>query len=64
MEIFGPSFATLRIFIHGELAWDFTEDGGPGDREMRAQDHFWDAAAIEWPSGRVTTRNQYSTQRP
>ena len=60
----GPSLATLRIYIDGELAWDFTEDGHPGSREMRAAGHFWDAAAIEWPSRRVTTRNQYFEQRP
>lgn len=61
---YGPSFATLRIFIDGELAWDFTEDDNPGEREMMAEDHFWDAAQIDWPSRRVTTRNQYSEQRP
>lgn len=61
---YGPSIAKLRIFIDGELAWDFTEDDNPGEREMQAQDHFWDAAQIDWPSRRVTTRNQYSEQRP
>jgi hypothetical protein len=61
---YGPSIASLRIFIDGELAWDFTEDDNPGEREMMAQDHFWDAAQIDWPARRVTTRNQYSEQRP
>jgi hypothetical protein len=61
---FGPSKAVVRIFVDGELAWDFTEDDGPGHRVMQAADHFWDVAAIEWPSRRITTRNRYSTQRP
>ena len=61
---YGPSIATVRIYIDGELAWDFTENGEPGSREMQGADHFWDVAAIEWPAREITTRNQYFEQRP
>lgn len=60
---YGASFATVRIFINGELAWDSpTELDGP--REMEAEDHFWDVAQITWPDGIVTSRNRYYNQRP
>jgi hypothetical protein len=61
---FGPSFAKLRIFINGELAWDYTADGDPGEKEMQAVDHFWEAASIAWPSGTVTKIDNYLEQRP
>lgn len=61
---YGPSFATVRIFIEGELSWDFTDNGNPGEREMQAQDHFWDVAQISWPSGDVVTRDRYYMARP
>lgn len=61
---FGPARATVRIFIKGELAWDFTADDGPGFRDMMDEDHFWDVAQIHWPSGDVVTRDIYSEQRP
>lgn len=61
---FGPSRAFVRIFIDGELAWDFTGEDEPGHKVMQGADHFWDVAAIEWPARRVITRNRYATQRP
>ncbi|MCB9529398.1 MAG: choice-of-anchor D domain-containing protein [bacterium] len=61
---YGPSFATVRIFIEGELSWDFTDNGNPGEKEMQAQDHFWDVAQISWPSGDVVTRDRYYMARP
>ena len=61
---FGPSCATVRVFLKGELAWDYTEDGAPGCREMEAEGHFWDVAQITWPEARVVTRDRYFTQRP
>jgi hypothetical protein len=61
---FGPVVATLRVFVDGELAWDYTDAGQPGERAMEAEDHFWDAVDIEWPSGEVRTRDRYYTQRP
>lgn len=60
---YGPSFATVRVFINGELSWDGPEDA-EGPREMEAADHFWDVAQITWPDGIVTTRNRYQNQRP
>lgn len=62
---YGPSFATVRIFIEGELAWDYTDGGNPGEREMEAEDHFWDVAQISWDvTGEVVTRDRYYSQRP
>ena len=74
---YGPSDATVRIFLQGELAWDFTGVGldgepEPGFRQMEGEDHFWDVAQIEWSNnpapgeapGRVHTRDRYYTIRP
>ncbi len=61
---YGPAFARVRVFINGELTWDYTEDGDPGEREMEAEDHFWDVAQITWPDGRVVKRDRYYNQRP
>lgn len=62
---YGPSFATVRIFIEGELAWDYTDGGNPGEKEMEAEDHFWDVAQISWrETGEVVTRDRYYSQRP
>jgi hypothetical protein len=67
-EDFGSSFAKVRVFLNGELAWDFSGDEEAGDREMEAADHFWDVAQISWNAqtrqGEVTTRDRYYTQRP
>ena len=53
---YGPSEARVRVYIRGELAWDFTDAnvaGGsnPGVKEMSATGHFWNAAEITWPEG-------------
>lgn len=62
---YGESWATVRIFIEGDLAWDFTEDGNPGEKLMEAEDHFWDVAQISWEvTGEVVTRDRYYSQRP
>lgn len=62
---YGPSWATVRIFIEGELAWDYTDGDNPGEREMEAEDHFWDVAQISWGvTGEVVTRDRYYSQRP
>ncbi len=60
---YGPSFARVRIFLKGELAFDSTEARGEA-RELEAEDHFWDVARIHWPEMRVELRDQYMTQRP
>ncbi len=66
---YGASWAKVRIFINGELAWDYTdenEDGeaDPGEREMPTEDFFWDVAQITWPDGRVVKRDRDYNQRP
>lgn len=43
----GPSFATLRVYVYGELVW---ERAG-----IELENHeLWDAATLSWPSGAVT----------
>ncbi len=54
----GSSFATIRVFVGGELAWE--NPGDPADgREMLEAGDFWEAVQIEWPGARVTSRNRY-----
>ena len=57
---YGASFATVRVFIDGELAWDY--EGA--EKELRAADHFWDVAQITWPAREVVTRDRYYEARP
>lgn len=62
---YGPTFARVRIFLNGELAWDYTDDEGNAlEKEMQAEDHFWDVAQINWPAATVETRDRYYDQRP
>jgi hypothetical protein len=44
---FGPSFATVRVYIYGQLVWELS------DVKMLDRD-LWDAATIDWPSGKVS----------
>jgi hypothetical protein len=44
---YGPSFITLRIYIYSNLVFEVT------DVQLVNHD-MWDAATIEWPSGKVT----------
>ena len=62
--LYGPTRAFVRVFINGELAWDYTADGAPGYKMMMAEGHFWEAATISWPAGVVTTRDMYYEERP
>lgn len=62
--VYGPTRAFVRVFINGELAWDYTADGAPGYKMMMAEGHFWEAATISWPAGVVTTRDMYYEERP
>lgn len=39
---FGPSTASVRIYIDGEVAWE-------GARLLEASDDFWEVAAVAWP---------------
>jgi hypothetical protein len=48
----GASNATLRIYVHGALAFEIAQ------RHMPRSGAFWDAAAIDWPSGVVRTIDQ------
>jgi hypothetical protein len=64
---YGPSFARLRIYIRGELTWEYEgseDDEQPGEKEMEAEGHFWYVAQINWPSGEVVVRDLYSTSAP
>ena len=66
---YGASWAKVRIFINGELSWDYTDENDdgttdPGEREMATEDSFWDVAQITWPEGRVVKRDRYYNQRP
>ncbi len=65
---YGPSYAQVRIFLNGELAWDFSGEGEPGRLEMEEEGHFWDVAAIHWTGipeeAWVSTRNRYYTELP
>ena len=44
---FGPSYATLRVYLYGELAWEQT------GVKLFYHD-MWEAVTIEWPSGTIT----------
>jgi|GEM_PF-694250 len=62
--VYGPTRAFVRVFINGDLAWDYTADGGQGYKMMQGEGHFWEAASISWPAGVVTTRDLYYEERP
>ena len=59
---FGASCAKLRVFIRGELAWEYeSEPNGvcvAGEKLMEMESQFWDVAQIEWPSGEVRVRDR------
>lgn len=65
---YGPSEARLRIYIRGELAWEYANSGADNDdtgtKEMTATGHFWDAAEITWPDGQISTRDLYWLEIP
>jgi len=44
---FGPSTATIRIFMHGDLVFEES-------KLMPRTDYWWVAAAVSWPSALVT----------
>lgn len=49
---FGPSYATVRIFVRGELARSFQ------DRRLAEAGDFWKVAVIDWPSGNIYERDE------
>jgi hypothetical protein len=61
---YGPLKAFVRIFINGELTWDYTADGDPGFKEMTGYKHFWEVASISWPEGVVTKIDRYYEEAP
>ena len=61
---FGAMKAFVRIFINGELTWEYTEDGDPGFKLMTGRKHFWEVASISWPAGEVTKIDRYYEEAP
>jgi hypothetical protein len=59
----GPSFATVRLFVRGELAWE-NEGAIAEGKEMAAEDGFWDVLQFEWRSGEITVRDRYFLTPP
>ena len=49
---FGPSDATVRIYIRGTLALELL------DRTLSSKEQFWYAATISWPSTQVFVVDQ------
>ena len=48
---FGPSYATLRVYIYGELVWE--------REDVKLENHdLWEAATLKWPSGEVEAVEQ------
>jgi hypothetical protein len=47
---FGASYATLRVYIRGQLEVELA------NKYMAGTGTFWDAATIAWPSGNVTNQ--------
>lgn len=61
---YGPMKAFVRIFINGELTWEYAEDGDPGFKVMSGRKHFWEAASVSWPDGIVTKVDRYYEESP
>lgn len=49
---FGPSWARLAVYRHGELVWDSATALGEG-RRLGGEGAFWDAVEISLPGGEV-----------
>lgn len=57
-EGFGPSYATVRIFVDGELAREME------NKHMPETGVFWDVATIEWPGKDVAVVDRISNGFP
>lgn len=55
---FGPSYATLRIYIQGTQRYEWRNE------YLAGTGVFWRAAAISWPSGQISALNQKQTGFP
>jgi hypothetical protein len=49
---FGPTDATIRIYIHGALQYEVR------DRRLPGTGHFWYVGVIQWPNGNIIPRNE------
>jgi hypothetical protein len=48
---YGASYATVRVYINGQLEFE------KKNKYMPDTGSFWDVAAIQWPSGNITSIN-------
>lgn len=55
---FGPSYATVRIYIHDVLRAEFK------DRLLPGAGTFWYVGDIEWPSGNIIARDEITQGFP
>jgi hypothetical protein len=55
---FGPSYATLRIYIDGTQRYEYR------DQYLPKEQTFWKAAAITWPGGNISAINQITNGFP
>jgi len=55
---FGPSYATVRIYINGILAREYK------NKFMSGTFDFWKVARIEWPTGNIYPRDEKFTGFP
>jgi hypothetical protein len=49
---FGPSYATVRIYVRGELAKEYK------NKYMKETFDFWKVGLIDWPSGNIYKRDE------
>lgn len=55
---FGPSYATIRIYIRGEQQFEWRDMYLPGAQS------FWYVATVEWPSAQILSVNQVQENFP
>jgi len=55
---FGPSFATVRVFVNGQLAREYE------NKFLSGTFTFWDVVDIQWPTGNLYTRDEIFTGFP
>ncbi|MFU8805210.1 MAG: choice-of-anchor D domain-containing protein, partial [Bradymonadaceae bacterium] len=54
---FGAADATVRIYVHGQLAQEFRNS-------LPATGHFWYVGVIQWPTGNIIPRNEVRLNFP
>lgn len=55
---FGPSYATLRIYVQGTQRYEYR------DQYMPNEVTFWRAAVISWPGGQISAINNITNNFP